>query len=621
MNEEIDQSGMNAVPDGYWARQSMMQRQNAIAQRDSFYEYAGVMRQAQQRRAQNQLAMQNDEDTLMRLAAENGGQVPEECVALYNRKFGFDGKTSGIIGGGYDQDGNFSIVRGGGLDPFNRPVLSRQTLSPMQQWGVMNRNTPTFDDQTRQAFRGMLERKGFSSKEIEAAVPQGGTPVPGWWLAGGDRKSSIQAFGADGRGGFTRYDNGAVEDYGTRVDPNNPRNWDLVERGAYDRNGTQYSRYVNRVTHEQETVPDGEEPPWQRGANGSLGASEKLALEQLKQDGLDRRAAAANDTKKELAGQRADVQREGIASREKIAGVQMSGRKDIANIQAAVQRDGFLSRENIAKLQEAGRMERATQRNNLGWAKLDDATEKWKASYEVALKKAKNDEERNRIIEKYNDGRNAIAEGRLDLDWKKFGEDVRHNQATEGIQKQRADTEQYKAETAEELGRLRAEENKRWHDMLASSQESARKQRETMGEKNYQLKLKELEAKVSGRIQNGKSGRSNAELVLGLVPRLMQTNRMVPDEIHGSRPEPVYKSEDEALDAAIDMVNKVRQMSDGGSAQQAASSAAQQPAASQSSVQYYPPPAGKPSTLKKDGVTWRILYDRNGTVVGKQRIK
>ena len=605
-----------------------MMNQAYQEQKASWDDYSGLVGKDRQRSAQRQIGMQNDVDCLMSLAASNGGVVPQVAIDLFNRKFGFDPASgTGMFSARYDDSGNFGVQMGTGrMDPGGRPILQEQVAGPMDQWIIMNRNKAAFTDEIRGMYRDFLSKR-YSDAELDKAAgitrpvgaktESGGTVVPGSWLTGDNRRSSIQAFGSDGRGGFTRYDNGAVTDGGTRADPNDARNWKAVQRGAADRNGKQYTRYVNQMTGQEETVIDGELPPWRRGVNGLNGMSEKMALELMKQNGLNQRAADANKTKKELAGQRADVQLEGMSSKEKIAGMQVSGRKDIADIQAAVQRDGFLSRENIAKLQEAGRTERATQRNDLGWAKLDDATEKWKASYEVALKKAKNDEERNRITEKYNYGRNAIAEGRLDLDWNKYEETSRHNQATEEIQQQRADTDQYKAETAEELGRQRIEENKEWHKMLADAQEAARKQREEMGEKNYQLKLKEYEAKVSGKIQNGKSGRSNAELVLGLVPRLMQANRMVPDDIHGSRPEPIYKSEDEAIDAAIGMVNKVRnQSSDGESATQPA---AQQQAAEKTTS--YPVPKGKPSTFRSGGVLWRIVYGPNGEMVGKQRIQ
>ena len=616
------------------AQRRIQEAQNAMMdqayqeQKASWDDYSGLVGKDRQRSAQRQIGMQNDVDCLMSLAASNGGVVPQVAIDLFNRKFGFDPASgTGLFSARYDDSGNFGVQMGTGrIGPGGRPILQEQVAGPMDQWIMMNRNKAAFTDEIRGMYRDFLSKR-YSDAELDKAAgitrpvgaktESGGTVVPGSWLTGGNGRSGIHAFSSDGRGGFSWNDNGARTDGGTRADPNDARNWRVAERGAADRNGTQYTRYVNQMTGQEETVLDGEIPPWQRGGNGPNGMSEKMALEQMRQNGLNQRADEANKTKKQIAEQNAEVQIEGNKTKKEIAGMQVSGRKAVADVQAAVKQQGYLSNEHIAQIHEDGRNERAEERNKIGRAKIAADITKENHRYEVALKNAKNDEERNRITEEHNKRFDGIAEGRLQYDKDRLVETSRHNQATEEIQQQRADTDQYKAETAEELGQQRIEENKAYHKTLADAQEAARKQREEMGEKNYQLKLKEYEAKVSGKIQNGKSGRSNAELVLGLVPRLMQANRMVPDDIHGSRPEPIYKSEDEAIDAAIGMVNKVRnQSSDGESATQPA---AQQQAAEKTTS--YPVPKGKPSMFRSGGVLWRIVYGPNGEMVGKQRIQ
>lgn len=350
-----------------------------------------------------------------------------------------------------------------------------------------------------------------------------------------------------------------------------------------------------------------------RGGNGNgFSFEDRLALEQLKQEGLNQRAAAANDARKELAGQRADVQREGIASREKIAGMQMSGRKDIANIQAAVQRAGFLSRENIAKLQEAGRMERATQRNELGWAKYDDASAKWKASYEVAMKRAKNEEERNRITEKYNDGRNAIAEGRLDLDWDKYEETSRHNRATEGIQQQRADTDQYRAETAADLGQQRIDLASERNRIFEDAQKDALALRKELGEKNYDLKVQELKAKLEGKINTKGMGKDDFGSILAMVPKLMEIKDIEGEGID-QKPVPRYATESDAIKAAAGIVSEVR------AAAQKTKTATQQPAAQQPAAKQQD---GQPVIWQdpKTGKKYRINFE-NGKAASKTLIQ
>ena len=207
---------------GSVAQQQMQDRQGAMLdqayqdQKASWDEYSGMDDRDRQAAAQKQVAMQNDIDCLMSLAMRNNGVVSQNLIDRFNRKFGFDpSKGTGMFSAKFDGRGFFGVQMGTGqMDPLGKPILQDHFANPMDQWVMMNRNKAAFTDDIRGMLRGFLS-KHYSDVELDRAAgivtpvgertPSGGTSVPGWWLNGPRRRSSISGFGSDGRGGYTQY--------------------------------------------------------------------------------------------------------------------------------------------------------------------------------------------------------------------------------------------------------------------------------------------------------------------------------------------------------------------------------------------------------------------------------
>jgi hypothetical protein len=156
----------------------------------------------------------------MRYAMQNGGKVPEQLIPAFNQKMGYDGKTRRFLGGMYGKDGSitFFMQNGDGQGNFqDAPV----TLDRRGQFDLMRESPGIFSDEDVNAMaQSLMTKDGLTRDQIWGAgatpgskTATGGTVVNPSWLFGPRRRSSISAFGADGRGGFTNYESNEQTGY------------------------------------------------------------------------------------------------------------------------------------------------------------------------------------------------------------------------------------------------------------------------------------------------------------------------------------------------------------------------------------------------------------------------
>lgn len=268
----------DAVQQQQQDEQNAMMDQAYKDQKASWDDYSGLVGKANQQAAQRQLAMQNDVDCLMSLAASNGGAVPQVAIDAFNRKFGFDpSKGTGMFSAKYDDRGNFGVQVGAGMGPDGKPVLMDQVAGPMDQWIMMNRNKAAFTDDIRGMYRDFLS-KSYSDAELDMAAgitrpvgaktESGGTVVPGSWLTGPQKKGNISAFGADGKGHFSN---------------------------------TDYNEATGRYERRESGRVEAQEQPM----------SERERIEMMKEQGRNARAEARNQGRMDIAALQAELRNRG----------------------------------------------------------------------------------------------------------------------------------------------------------------------------------------------------------------------------------------------------------------------------------------------------------------------
>ena len=313
----------------------------------------------------------------MKYAGANGGQLPEYTLDTLNRAMGNDGETKAVFGAGFDKKGNF-LMRVAQKNPQTGQLSDGvYKLSPMEQYQLAMSVPGVYSREEMGALASDLTSKyGYRPDEVPQ-IPQGWGGETGG-TAGGvtiptltRRRSSISAFGANGRGGFTDYYSGedtgyplAQRDSGTRsVD--NKGEWRQVSVGpsedaeiehdelVTDENGnpvlnengekvtrhvkgnrSQVRRYENTKTGEVVSVKDGETPPWERRVE-----SDKAKIEQMRQDGMNRRA----DMRQRQTDQKYDLQQKQLYAK-----IQ----QQIASAKNAEERNAILKADKAARVKQ-----------------------------------------------------------------------------------------------------------------------------------------------------------------------------------------------------------------------------------------------------------------------------
>lgn len=249
-------------------------------------------------------------------AQRNNGFIPKSQLDALSRDLGVQ------VSGGNIKDGNLYLFGPSEkmdatgkkvTDPFapiaiatpeaQFQVLSRSGLSAARglMQGIYDKMRTTYtptqlekagivNPQTELGFR-MATGGGAGGREI------GSVTLP---KAPDRRPSRIEAFSADGAGGFSKsvYDRRTGEnwnvDYGTRS-PNTPDSWSWISSGSD--NGVAYKDWRNRKTGEVVRVRDGETPPWRGG--GATAQSDRYAIEQMRQNNLNQRQERQLDYQRE----------------------------------------------------------------------------------------------------------------------------------------------------------------------------------------------------------------------------------------------------------------------------------------------------------------------------------
>lgn len=256
----------------------------------------------------------------LRLAAENGGRLPQYAWQGLGGALGLDGKNAAIVGGGFDKKGGFMLAVARKNPQTGQVEQTPMSFTPQQQYSLMLSTPGIFSRQEVEGMRNQLIDNFHMHPDQVPQVPQGwgetgnvgvgnrtasgGTSVNPNWLFGPQRRSSISAFGANGRGGFTQYESNEQTGYqlqhrdsGTRAEGDKGR-WKVLSRGADPKSGdgTQVTRYENDKTGEVVSVRDGETPPWESRAVG-----EKERIARINADGKIKAAEKANETRMNLA--------------------------------------------------------------------------------------------------------------------------------------------------------------------------------------------------------------------------------------------------------------------------------------------------------------------------------
>ena len=262
----------------------------------------------------------------------NGGELPEVVRNYMNRKMGFDGVKTGVLGGGYQQDGSYVFDFANGVDQQGAVVRQRQSFGPTSLYNMMSQNRVAFNDADRSSMRKNLLRLGYSKKEVsemdyalamnhddgdreayrdymknyKTSAPdhisnQMGGGAGGREIGSGavmkkvDRRPrDVEMYSNFREPGMTAggYVSGRKAD-GTRYGYNLGRQkseaelWHQFSVGPSDDGKTQIRGYKNELTGEVAYVKDGENPPWRQmqGNNGKLSVDDRLAIEREKNKG------------------------------------------------------------------------------------------------------------------------------------------------------------------------------------------------------------------------------------------------------------------------------------------------------------------------------------------------
>ena len=406
--------------------------------------------------------------SMMKFSQSQGG-IPRSIMGALNRDLGFDGKNQSLVDAGMAKNGTFVMCVAKRDPQTGRVGVKNVTFDPMQRYKIMLSKPGIFNRNEVGAMAVDLNRR-FGYKESEIPVPdntywdgetaqmdpedrigtrtpEGAVRVRGSWLTGPEKRGG-SSFSADGKGGFTRsvWDgrgNRISQDGGTRAEGDTGR-WKVLRSGFISDQDDYGTVYENDKTGETAFVRRGETPPWQKNTTGT----DKIAIEQMKQDGLDRRAENQNKSRERVAEM-------GNTTRIDLAKLTGEQRKELNAANNILKKYGIdigykksqernESNERIAAEREKGRQSRSVLRDKQAWEKLaierekvdknfavqmkradtygkriDLIEQKIYKDYEIARKKVENEEERLALDEAYKKAKLDLEEGRLDLDWLK----------------------------------------------------------------------------------------------------------------------------------------------------------------------------------------------------------
>ncbi len=247
----------------------------------------GEMRELMDRTRREESQRQLDLSNVMSSAIKQsgGGPLPEVLRGFINRRYGWDGRTTGVLpGSGFQQDGSYLFRLANGADAQGSVATQDLAFGRPQIFQMMQLNRTAFNDDDRATMRGLLMKSGMSGREVSAMefnpIPNagrwdpdllrnrmgggaGGREIGSATFKGADtRPRGIHVASFDGNGGGTRIDwtpegGRTEENFGIR-DPNYKGRWSVIESGPDGK------RYVNDKTGEEEFVKRDETAPLNR---------------------------------------------------------------------------------------------------------------------------------------------------------------------------------------------------------------------------------------------------------------------------------------------------------------------------------------------------------------------
>ena len=290
-----------------------------------------IMARTQREQAQKQLDLNNVMTSAIKMSGN--GALPEVLRGYINRRYGWDGQTTGVLAGsGYQKDGNYVFRLGNGADNQGRVATQNLAFSRPQIFQMAQVNRAAFTDDDRRNMRYALLGSGMTDREVSAlefSLPgdpdhirnkqragAGGRQIgDGVTFKGRDTSPrGISTFAANGKGDFShkswRPESGYEENYDTREGKRG--NWKWI------RSDSEGKLWINDKTGEEKFVKNGEsfdgpqrEAPSVEAAR--IRGENALALEEARQRGRVDLANLTGAQKKELQDMLLTAKKYGIA--------------------------------------------------------------------------------------------------------------------------------------------------------------------------------------------------------------------------------------------------------------------------------------------------------------------
>ncbi len=362
--------------------QNNAQKENEYAaieneQRGVSDEMGELMTRTQRENAKKQLDFNNVISSAIKYS--QGGVLPEVLRGYINRRYGWDGQTSGVLqGSGFQQNGEYVFRLANGVDNQGRVTTQNIAFGQPQIFQMMQTNRTAFNDNDRAAMRRSLLQSGLSTREVaqmEFNPFQSTRPTSTWrndpdyiknrvrlgaggrqigdgvTFKGADtRPRGIHTFSADGKGYFSRAD--WSPDRGETREEQNPHIKGKDGKWKWISSGSEGRLYVNEMTGEERLVKPDERLENEESAPtveaAQVRAQGNLALEREKQAGRERLANLTGAQKKELQDAALTLKKYGIdvraetdlaLEREKQAGYDRRNESDERQTQMRVNAD------------------------------------------------------------------------------------------------------------------------------------------------------------------------------------------------------------------------------------------------------------------------------------------
>lgn len=367
----------DAIGEQQQERERSQHEQMRAAQEAEYAEMGEIVRRNAMENARRQMSFNNLLASAVKFS--NGGALPEVVRNYMNRKMGFDGVRTGVLGGGYQPDGGYAFEFANGADGQGNVARQTQTFTPSSLYNMMNMNRVAFDDNDRAAMRKNLLSSGLSEREVETMDAAG--RVYGR-VADPQHISNMMGGGAGGRqiGGTAGISNGRGVSYnmnlttgektssGARPGPRarfvgeddlNGRPYKDPNRPGERYHGHGVSSFSTATWQEdrdEQRYPDGKWTIRESGPDGKVYTNSKTGEDITVKPGENLRDVLARSSSlAKRSGLSLDdriaLEREKTAGRKEVAGLNNETKLKVADIQKALKERGLdISEDKVAEL-------------------------------------------------------------------------------------------------------------------------------------------------------------------------------------------------------------------------------------------------------------------------------